>query len=174
MRREDVDALAAWGRHDEPLFRHYNLPTLSALGADELWAFFSGSPEKHRPYVGLAGERVVASMILSRIDPAAGSAELGIILDPACMGRGLGRRILVAFAAVLAGEGFRRLHLEVAGYNERAIAAYRAAGFTVLDEYWDELEPGIEIAALPDREVRDDGNGRYRMRIVRMERRLTT
>jgi RimJ/RimL family protein N-acetyltransferase len=174
MRREDVDALAAWGRHDEPLFRHYNVPALSALAADELWAYLAGSPAERRPYAGVEGERVVASLILRQMDHAAGSAELGIILDPACMGRGLGRRILESFAAVLAGEGFRRLRLEVAGYNERAIAAYRAAGFTVLDEYWAEPEPGIEIAALPDREVRDDGSGRYRMRIVRMERRLTT
>ncbi len=47
-------------------------------------------------------------------------------------------------------EGFRRLHLEVAGYNGRAIAAYRASGFAVSGEYWADPEPGIDVEALLD------------------------
>jgi hypothetical protein len=71
--------------------------------------------------------------------------------------------------------------LEVAGYNGRALAAYRASGFAVCDEYWTEPEPGIDIAALLDGpaaetmlpNVRRDSDGRYRVRTVRMERRLS-
>ncbi len=180
MRRDDVDALAVWGAHTDPLFRHYNVPLLSPADADALWTFLAGLPEQRRPFAGLAGSRVVASLIVRNMDAVTGEGELGIILDPACIGRGLGRRILAAFVAVLAGEGFRRLHLEVAGYNGRAIAAYRAAGFSAFDEYWADPEPGMDLAAVlegPGAEtvaanVRRDAGGGYRLRTVRMERRM--
>jgi len=181
MRREDVDAFAGWARHADPLFDHYNVPALSAADADALWAALSASPASSRPYAGLADDRVVAVLIVRQIDPAAASGELGIMLDPAYVGRGIGRRILGAFATVLGDEGFRRLRLEVAGYNGRAIAAYLASGFAVRDEYWADPEPGLDIELLLDgpaadtvsANVRLDPDGRYRVRIVRMERRLT-
>jgi diamine N-acetyltransferase len=181
MRRDDVDAFAAWGRHDDPLFRHYNVPRLTRADADAMWAMLTSDPAVRRPYAGLAGERVVATLMVRNIDRAAGSGELGIMVDPAYLGQGLGRRILGAFLAVLKDDGFRRVHLEVAGYNERAIAAYRAAGFAVSGEHWAEPEPGIDVASLlecPAAEmivanVRREAEGRYQARIVRMERPLT-
>jgi RimJ/RimL family protein N-acetyltransferase len=181
MRRADVDAFATWAQHIDPLFRHYNLPALSGADADALWAFLSGTPAVRRPYAAHAGDRMVATLIVRNMEPATASGELGIMVDPALLGRGLGRRILGAFVEVLATEGFRRLHLEVAGYNGRAIAAYRASGFAVCDEYWADPEPGIDVGALLDGpsaetvspNVRLEPDGRYRARIVRMERRLT-
>lgn len=181
MRRADVDAFAGWERHSDPLFRHYNLPALTPGEADSLWAFLSGDPLVRRPFAGLLDGRVVATLIVRNMDPAAASGELGIMLDPGHLGQGLGRRILGAFIEVLGSEGFRRLHLEVAGYNGRAIAAYRASGFAVSGEYWADPEPGIDVEALLDGpaaeavspNVRLEPDGRYRARIVRMERRLT-
>lgn len=180
MRREDVDAFAGWARHADPLFGHYNVPALSAADADELWAHLSSAPELRRPYAGLANERVVATLMLRNVDPAGHTGELGIMLDPAYLGQGLGRRILGAFTAVLITEGFRRVRLEVAGYNGRAIAAYLASGFTVRDEYWADPEPGIDIDSLlagpaagaVSGNVRLEPDGRFRARYVRMERRL--
>jgi RimJ/RimL family protein N-acetyltransferase len=180
MRRADVDAFAAWARHADPLFSHYNVPALTPATADELWAFLSGTPAKRRPYAGLLDGEVVATLVVRDMDPVAGAGELGIMIDPAYLGQGLGRRILGAFVAVLANEGFRRLHLEVAGYNRRAIAAYLACGFTACDEYWADPEPGIDIEALLDgpaadtvsENVRLEPDGRYRARTIRMERRF--
>jgi RimJ/RimL family protein N-acetyltransferase len=182
MRRADVDAFAAWAKHDDPLFAHYNVPRMSRSDADALWSMLAGDPTARRPYAGFADGVLVATLVLRNIDAGACSGELGIMLDPARLGQRLGRRILSAFVAVLSDDGFRRVSLEVAGYNQRAIAAYRAAGFTMSDEYWSEPEPGIDIAALlagpaagamlPN--VRRNGDGRYRTRTVRMERCLTT
>ena len=179
MRRDDLDAFADWGRHDDPLFRHYDPRALDAVEADDLWRFLAGSPRSRLPYVGLAEGRVVASLLVRNIDRAAGTGEIGIVLDPHRVGRGLGRRILERFAEVLAAEGFRRLVLDVMGYNGRAIAAYRAAGFEVAAERWDDPEPGIDLGALlagtaaerllPHVRIED---GRYRARVVRMHRRL--
>jgi RimJ/RimL family protein N-acetyltransferase len=181
MQRADVDAFADWARHDDPLFRHYNVPALSRADADEMWALLAGKPELRRPFAGLAGDRVVATLMVRNIDVPVGSCELGVMLDPAYLGQGMGRRILWAFMEVLAADGFRRVHLEVAGYNERAIAAYRAAGFAASDEYWAEPEAGVDIAALLDgpaaeavvANVRREADDTYRARIVRMERQLT-
>jgi RimJ/RimL family protein N-acetyltransferase len=181
MRREDVDAFATWAQHIDPLFRHYNLPALSHADADELWAFLSGTPDVRRPYAGFAGDRMVATLIVRNMVLSEQSGELGIMIDPAYLGRGLGRRILRDFVEVLASEGFRRLHLEVAGYNGRAIAAYRASGFAVCDEYWADPEPGVDVGSLLDGpaagtvspNVRLASDGRFQARIVRMERRLT-
>ncbi len=180
MQRTDIDAFAVWARHSDPLFHHYDLPALTPAGADDLWAFLSGTPAVRRPYAGLLSGQMVATLIVRDMDPATASGELGIMLDPAYLGRGLGRRILGAFVAVLANEGFRRLHLEVAGYNRRAFAAYLANGFTVCDEYWIDPEPGIDIEALLDgpaadtvsENVRLEPDGHYRARTIRMERRL--
>ena len=180
MQREDVDAFAAWDRHVDPLFRHYNVPPLSDGDADELWEHLAGAPELRRPYAGFEGDRMVATLMVRNMVPAAASAEIGIMVDPAYLGRGLGRRILRAFVEVLANEGFRGLQLEVAGYNGRAIAAYQASGFAVCDEYWADPEPGLDLgsllegpaAATVSPNVRLDSAGRYQTRIVRMERRL--
>jgi RimJ/RimL family protein N-acetyltransferase len=181
MRREDVEAMSLWERHDDPLSRHYDLPVMTPAGAAELWAFLSGTPDVRRPYVGLVDGGIAATLIVRNMEPATAGGELGIMLDPAYLGRGLGRRILGAFVTVLADEGFRYLHLEVAGYNGRAIAAYLASGFTVRDEYWADPEPGIDLGSLLDGpaagavlpNIRIEPDGRYRARTVRMERRLT-
>ena len=69
LRREDVDAFATWARHTDPLFGHYNLPSLSPADAEQLWVFLSGSPQLRRPYAGLADGRVVATLI----EPGTGS-----------------------------------------------------------------------------------------------------
>ncbi len=180
MQRADVDAFAQWARHDDPLFRHYNVPAMTRADADEVWALLTNDPAARRPFAGLAGDRVVATLLVRNIDVPAASGELGIMLDPAYLGRGMGRRILTAFLAVLAADGFRRVHLEVAGYNERAIAAYRATGFQPAGESWALPEPGVDVAALLEgpaagallANVRQEADGTYRARIVRMERDL--
>ena len=178
MRRADLDAFAEWGKHADPLFRHYDVRALAPAEADAFWSTLAGAPGVRRPYAAIAGARVIGSLVLRPGD--AGTGEVGIVLDPRYIGRGIGRRILATFAAVLGTEGFRCLRLDVARYNARAIAAYRAAEFTVVDERWDDPEPGLDVEALlrgPSAtalapHVRRDAEGRYRMRVVRMERRL--
>lgn len=181
MRRPDLDAFADWGRHSDPLYRHYDPRILAPPEADELWRFLSGAPRLRRPYVAQHDGRVVASLMLRRIDLEGGSGEIGIVLDPSLVGRGLGRRILSEFAVVLASEGFRHVSLEVVAFNRRAIAAYRAAGFVETGERWGAPEPGLDVPALlegPAAEhvrphVRPDAtSGAFEVQILQMERRL--
>lgn len=176
LRRADLNAFGSWGRYEDPVFRHYDPRPLGSHEADALWRQLSHTPGT-RAYAGLAGGRFVASLIVRDLDVRAGSGEIGIMLAPALVGRGLGPRILRTFAAVLAVEGIHRLRLEVAGFNRRAIAAYRAAGFSQTGERWGEAEPGIDLATLlatPAAEVvrehvRPAPDGTLRVRILRME-----
>jgi ribosomal protein S18 acetylase RimI-like enzyme len=178
MRRDDIAAFSTWGTHADPLFAHYDVRPLGPVETDDLWRTLASEPHLRRPYAALADGAVVGSLM---VRPAgAGVGEVGIVLDPARIGRGLGRRILAAFVAVLRAEGFCRLRLDVAGYNARAIAAYRASGFATVDERWDVPEPGIDVATLLEGpsaaalapHVMLGADGRYRLRVVRMERRL--
>jgi RimJ/RimL family protein N-acetyltransferase len=179
MRRSDLAGFAGWGRHTDPLFAHYDVRPLEGAEADAFWRALAGAPAQRRPYAALE-DGVLAGSLVVRPRPQ-GAGDIGIVLDPARIGRGLGRRILAAFAAVLADEGFRRLRLDVAAYNRRAIAAYRAAGFVAGAERWDVPEPGLDVEALLEGPsaaalapfVDRTADGRYRMRVVAMERRLT-
>jgi RimJ/RimL family protein N-acetyltransferase len=179
LRRADLNAFGGWGRYADPVFRHYDPRALGPDEADALWRQFS-STTGTRAYAGLADGRFVASLVVRDIDPKKGSAEIGIMLAPEAVGRGLGPRILRTLAAVLAVDGICRLRLEVAGFNRRAIAAYRAAGFLPTGERWGEAEPGIDLgtllaspAAAEVREhIRPAADGSLRVRIIRMERRV--
>ena len=178
LRRDDLDAFGSWGRYDDPIFGHYNPRALARYEGDALWRELSATPEVRRGYAGLVDGRFVAALIVRDLDPAAGSGEVGIALHPAFTGRGFGPRILRTLAALLALEGIRRLRLEVAGFNRRAIGAYREAGFVETGDRWGEAEPGLDLATLlaspageaVRRHVRRAGDGSYTIRIVQMER----
>lgn len=178
LRRDDLDAFATWGRYDDPVFQHYSPRALARFEGDALWRELCCTPEVRRGYAGVLDGQFVAALVARDLDAAAGSGEVGIALHPAYIGRGLGPRILRAFAAVLASEGFRHLRLEVVGFNRRAIGAYREAGFVETGDRWGEAEPGIDLATLlatpagevVRRHVRRSGDGTYTVRIVRMER----
>jgi RimJ/RimL family protein N-acetyltransferase len=148
MQRGDVDAFAGWGRSADPLDAPYEIPALDRAAADSLWRFLSTRPAQRRPYAGLVDGRFAAQLIVrTTLDPAA--ADIGITLDPALRGRGLGTRILLALADDLRSRaGLDRLTLDVAAYNVRAQRAYRAAGFLPMGERYGPPDPGIDLAAL--------------------------
>ena len=171
MIRADVDAFAAWGTHADLLFAPYNVPALDRTRADDLWRHLVGRPRERRPFAGLVAGRFAAQLLV-RTGAQRGIGDIGISLDPALIGRGLGTRILRAFAGHLhATERFTRLTLDVAAYNERAIRAYRAAGFVTTGERWGPAEPGLDLGALRERlgaNVRHDGAD-WTVRILYME-----
>lgn len=142
MRAEDVAALAAWERHPDPAFRTYDVGPLTPKQAAELWRVFSDPPDRRRPFVATLDGRIVGHVALREIDHVAGTAELGIMLDPGVIGRGLGRRILRQFVRDCAQSGLRRLTLEVLATNERAFRAYQAAGFVASGERCGPPAPG--------------------------------
>lgn len=77
-----------------------------------------------------ASGRLVGLTNLTRIDRRAGTAYFGIVIgEKDCWGKGLARetvRLMLGRASAL---GLRKILLEVAGDNARAIALYRRSGF---------------------------------------------
>jgi RimJ/RimL family protein N-acetyltransferase len=54
----------------------------------------------------------------------------GVMIDPACRGRGLGERATRSLALHLVRQlGYHRVQLEVYGFNERALRLFERAGF---------------------------------------------
>jgi RimJ/RimL family protein N-acetyltransferase len=67
---------------------------------------------------------------LTRIDRRAGTAYFGVVIgEKDCWGKGIARATLGAMLRRATALGLRKILLEVAGDNRRAIALYRRAGF---------------------------------------------
>lgn len=147
MERADLSVMRGWGRHTDPLFLSYNVPALSEADCDAYWDVLAARP-RTRQYAGCYAGAFVTHAIVRKIDPAAGTADLGISSDPRFIGKGIGRRVIRELAGLLARESFRRLSLDVAGYNVRAIAAYRAAGFVETARRRIAADDGIDYAGL--------------------------
>jgi ribosomal protein S18 acetylase RimI-like enzyme len=77
--------------------------------------------------IELAGS-VVGTVRLTREQETAG--VYGFAVDPAWQGRGIGRDVLRRVCTRLREEGARRICLEVAVDNERALGLYTSVGFT--------------------------------------------
>ncbi len=144
-----------WQRHSDPLFVPYNVPQLSREQEREFWNYWTSKPAT----VSLAAEldsRIVAHILLRDYSEQAASADLGISMDPAYIGRGIGTQILRLVREYAQSElGIQTLTLEVAGWNLRAICAYRKAGFDEVDRRWMDWDTPVDFRAL----LSEPGNG---------------
>jgi len=86
-------------------------------------------------------EKIVGQITLF---PADDVAELGMFVEGAERGRGLGRRLLEAGEALARENGFASIELEVYAHNEAAMALYRGAGFEPFDDRYPELRASGE------------------------------
>jgi len=156
MTFDDLPHLVRWG--SDPDFRHYQwgqkpgvfaeknarawIERMSRNGESACWVIeHDGRP------IGFANYR--------DLHPKGKSAEIGIgIGEPELWGKHLGRDALAALLRYLFDElGLHRLGLSVVGFNDRAIAMYKAVGFEVEgierdgvgteDGYVDDVKMGI-------------------------------
>ncbi len=79
---------------------------------------------------------VVGTMSLTRDGDEA--RIYGFVVDPSCQGRGIGRDALRCACEQLRGAGARRIGLEVAVDNDRALGLYTSIGFTpvITEDYY--------------------------------------
>ncbi|MDP9017904.1 MAG: GNAT family N-acetyltransferase [Candidatus Eremiobacteraeota bacterium] len=148
LERTDISQMQKWQRHTDPLFTPYNVPVLTPEREETFWQYWASRPATIS-LGGFLGDRFIAHMLLRDYDPQAGTADLGISLDPAYLGQGLGT-VLLRLMRKLAREtyGIEEITLEVAGYNERAMRAYRAAGFVETGRRWMSWDTPIDFRAL--------------------------
>ena len=135
-----------WARHTDPLFATYNVPKLSAAQSRAFFERIAGPGTIS--FAGETGGHMAAHIVLRHVDLAGGSADLGIAMDPAWTGRGLGTEFLRLTLAEAALRGLARVELDVASYNERAMRAYRKAGFRETERRWMRYETPVDFRAL--------------------------
>jgi len=134
FRRTDLPRVIAW-RHDEEL-RRGALWSDAPFGAREaqrwLRAVSDGGDVGRLTFaVELRGSgRLVGLTNLTRIDRRAGTAYFGVVIgEKDCWGRGIAHETLTLVLRRAVALGLRKVLLEVASDNPRAIALYQRTGF---------------------------------------------
>ena len=147
FRREDLPRVIAWRRDEE--LRHGALWGDAPFGTREAQRWLRAvtvavDPTRATFAIDLKGSgRLVGLTTLTRIDRRSGTAYFGVVIgEKDCWGRGIAREAsaagigrdaaLEALHLVLrraAAMRLRKVLLEVASDNPRAIALYRRAGF---------------------------------------------
>jgi RimJ/RimL family protein N-acetyltransferase len=132
FRRTDLPRVIGW--RNDPDVRAGALWPESAFGAREAERWLRAiSRARTRLTLGVELRhegRLVGLTNLSGIDGGAASAHFGIVVgDKACWGRGIARETLGLMMERAAAMGLRRVVLEVARDNARALALYEHFGF---------------------------------------------
>jgi RimJ/RimL family protein N-acetyltransferase len=134
FRRTDLATVIAWRRDEE--LRRGALWSDAPFGTREAQRWLravSDGLDSSRLTLAVelrASARLVGLTNLSRIDRRAGTAYFGVVIgEKDCWGKGIARETLTLVLERAAALGLRKILLEVASDNARAIALYRRAGF---------------------------------------------
>ncbi|PLX33437.1 MAG: hypothetical protein C0604_03545 [Clostridiales bacterium] len=141
LKRQDVEAMARWGFHDDPLFLHYNFPRLT-YGERSLWHYMKTSGLRKKCFaIAAQNEEVIGYISMKKINLIRRTSELGIVLDPAKLGEGYGSLALSGFLEMyFVKMKMEKLYLKAAKFNERAYRTYLKAGFVVEKEIVEAFE----------------------------------
>lgn len=141
MKQEDIFYLRNWGTHENPLLADYNIPELSD---EELINWFRLKTGKNNQkyfsvfnedenLIGYFGIKYIRKMLFK-------DSVLGIVFDPNYVNQGYGTETITTFLDYYFNEmNMKKLYLEVAKFNKRAMRCYGKSGFKVINSYVDEF-----------------------------------
>lgn len=139
MKLEDIEHMMDWGSHEDDLFDDYNFPYMNREEQAH-WFSFKTKGKKRCFSVFEQGGRIIGYISLRHVSSLRKKAEMGIVFDPAIIGRGYGSDALQTFLRwYFRNLGYRKLILHVAAYNKRAIRVYEKAGFHKVSENYGEF-----------------------------------
>ncbi|WP_432662009.1 GNAT family N-acetyltransferase [Wukongibacter baidiensis] len=141
LKREDVDRMLLWGKHESPEFLHYNFPELSESERD-LWYKIKARDFRRRCFaIEDMEDNLVGYISLRNMKFFKKQSELGIVFDPNKLSEGYGTDGLCTFLDLYFNNlRMRTLILKVAKFNKRALRCYQKCGFEIFREVFDEFE----------------------------------
>jgi len=146
LRREDVDAMVRWGRHDDPLLAGYNMRQLGPRERDHWYRSRASRPDFRMFAICDRKGNLVGRLSIREIDNRRRQSRLGIALDPDRVDQDLGTDAVAAFLDFYFNHlRFETLVLDVAAFNLRARRCYEKCGFRYTGERW------VKDAELADR-----------------------
>lgn len=139
MKLKDIEAMMHWGRHEEDLFEDYNFPFMDER--ERLHWFHFKTKGHKRCFSVFDQEGVLVGYIsLRNVNRILKRSEMGIVFDPAKLNKGYGtdamKTLLKWYFQKL---GYRKLILNVAAYNKRALRAYEKVGFRKVASHYDQF-----------------------------------
>ena len=174
LRREHIDLMRLWGRHENPLFSCYNFPHMNERQKD-CWYKNKTSGFSKKCFVVFNNcDQLVGYISLRNMKILKRTGELGIVFDPNNIDRGYGTDGLRAFLSyyfeVLK---MKALYLKVSIFNKRAQKCYKKAGFglsnIVTEEFEDQSLPIFrDDCFIPYRHFFEFENGKIKCRFIEM------
>lgn len=161
---EDAFDMSKWGVHKSFLFGDYNFDNYDE--EDFIYWYRQKTSRENRYYSVREGRRLIGYFGIKNISKVFKKSTLGIVLDPSLLGFGYGTEILSTFLPYYFEKfRMRKIDLEVAEYNYRAIALYEKMGFEKVGYYLkrfyldtdqinkDEIYPYLKSFEISDNEV---------------------
>lgn len=136
IKLEDTFFLKEWGVHENPLLADYNLPELT-IGELEAW-YYSKIRKSNNKYFSVFNEknRFIGYLGIKNIRKILKDSILGIVFDPNYVNKGYGTEAIITFLDYYFNEmNMKRLYLEVARFNKRAMRCYEKCGFKIINSY---------------------------------------
>ncbi|NLW39618.1 MAG: GNAT family N-acetyltransferase [Tissierellia bacterium] len=140
LKLEDAYFIKNWGHHKNPLLSDYNLPCLTDQEIEEWYNFKTGKGSNR--YYGVFNEddRLIGYMGIKDIRRIWKDSVLGIVFDPNFVNKGYGTETITSYLEYYFFEWkMKRMFLEVAEFNKRAIRCYEKCGFRIVDRYLKEF-----------------------------------
>jgi diamine N-acetyltransferase len=148
LTRDDLVQMAAWRPYDDPLLADTNWMQDSRDELDRWYARCSRDPKRLLFAVIDESKQLIGRITLRERDSLR-SARLGIAFGADYVDQGYGTEVLTLFLDYYFKElSFKRIVLDVAGHNRRAIHVYQKLGFVTVSQFGRPVERGRTLEFL--------------------------
>jgi len=175
LKLDDVYQMNNWGRHHSLLFKDYNFPDMNDKQIFDWYKFKVKNKNKKSYSIKLKSGKLIGYLTTREIKRFRKISTLGLVLDPNYMNNGYGTEALITFLNYyFQNLKMKKMILQVAKFNKRAIKCYEKCGFRLLKEYYDCMDiQNIDLyRELPKEQVNDNfkiRNGIKYMGFYKME-----
>ncbi len=155
MRSGDTQRMELWRPYRDPLHKLWHLPRSSMLSQD-VWFLLHGADSRTVWWTieQRHDQRIIGALSLREMSRPV-SARLGIRLMPDYVDKGYGTEALRAFLPHFFGVmGFRRMLLDVAATNTRAVHVYEKLGFRHCGRHYRTIPREQDLSFLEEEQYR--------------------